>query len=263
MNSIKKILTISGLVLVLSLASTSSADHDNGAKNLAETAEATGSFATLLAAADAAGLIGALSGADQLTVFAPTDEAFAALPKGTVESLLKPQNRDQLANLLNFHTVAGSIGSGSLEDGAKLLTLSGAQAVVQASEDGFTIQSAKIVATDVAASNGVIHVIDRVLMPTASNASASIGEIERAIAKGAPLFNKGNPEATAAIYQFTAENLLMDGVLSPRESNKLRLTLRATTREHDAEGRAWDLRYALDDARQSLSQPSARMMATY
>jgi transforming growth factor-beta-induced protein len=253
------------LCLVLSSTLASWA-HNHSAKpvsDLAETASTAGTFETLLAAAETAGLVGALKGSDQLTVFAPTDDAFNALPKGTVASLLKPENREQLASLLKFHIVAGKVGSAELEDGLEIEMLSGQVAAVAAAEQGFIIQGARIVTPEVSAANGVIHVIDRVIMPAKNNAQAAITQIDRAINRGAPLFNHGNPEATVALYRFTAETLLEGGMLDQRDSTRLMKVLRQSSRSHDSTENAWDLRYALDDVRKSLMGDMRMTMTTY
>ncbi len=138
----------------------------SGAKagDIVHVAANAGSFNTLLAAAKAAGLVDALQGDGPLTVFAPTDEAFAKLPKGTVESLLEPQNRSKLARILKYHVVAGRVTSDQLGAIASLRTLEGSALPVDVAGD-VRVQKASVVQADVAASNGVIHVIDTVLMP--------------------------------------------------------------------------------------------------
>lgn len=140
----------------------------HGAMDIVDTAAAAGSFGTLLAAAEAAGLVDALKGEGPLTVFAPTDEAFAALPAGTVENLLKPENKDALAGILLYHVVAGKIMSADIGSSASPATLQGATLDVQASYGKVTVNGANVVAADVAASNGVIHVIDAVILPPSS-----------------------------------------------------------------------------------------------
>lgn len=134
------------------------------ASNIVETAKSAGSFNTLLAAATAAGLVDTLSGKGPLTVFAPTDEAFAALPAGTVESLLKPENKDKLTAILTYHVVAGKVMSTDLKNGMMAKTVGGSDVKIDLS-NGPMVNDAKIVGADVAADNGVIHVIDKVLIP--------------------------------------------------------------------------------------------------
>ncbi|MGR3323568.1 MAG: fasciclin domain-containing protein [Pseudooceanicola sp.] len=135
--------------------------------DIVDTAQDAGSFSTLLAAAEAAGLVETLKGEGPLTVFAPTDEAFAALPEGTVESLLEPENKDKLAQILTYHVVSGSVMSGDLSDGMTAATVEGGEITV-ALGDGVMVNDANVVTPDIEASNGVIHVIDKVLMPDAA-----------------------------------------------------------------------------------------------
>ena len=134
-------------------------------KNIVDTASAAGSFGTLLAAAEAAGLVDTLKGDGPLTVFAPTDEAFAKLPEGTVDSLLKPENKDKLTEILTYHVVAGAVKSTDLSDGMTAATVEGAEITVSLG-DAVKINDATVVQPDVIASNGVIHVIDSVLIPS-------------------------------------------------------------------------------------------------
>ncbi|MEE2920909.1 MAG: fasciclin domain-containing protein [Pseudomonadota bacterium] len=133
--------------------------------DIVDTAADAGQFNTLLAAAEAAGLVEALKGDGPLTVFAPTDEAFAALPAGTVETLLLPENKDTLAGILKLHVIAGSKIKSDQLAGKTLTaeTLNGTVAID--GTDGVTVNGASVVAADVMASNGVIHVIDAVLLP--------------------------------------------------------------------------------------------------
>ncbi len=144
------------------------AEHVRGpgvSLNIVETAAEAGSFNTLLAAAKAAGLVDALQGDGPLTVFAPTDDAFAKLPEGTVATLLKPENKDQLAAILKLHVIAGSAVTSDQLAGKQLSaeTLNGAVSID--GRDGVRVNDATVVAADVQASNGVIHVIDTVLLP--------------------------------------------------------------------------------------------------
>mgnify|MGYP002635105863 CR=1 FL=1 len=133
--------------------------------DLIETAVEAGSFKTLAAALKAAALVEALQGAGPFTVFAPTDEAFAALPEGTVASLLKPENSKKLAAILTFHVVPGRIYSEAVAAGAEFTTLQGQKLKSRSNESTVTINGASIVAANIEATNGVIHVIDKVLLP--------------------------------------------------------------------------------------------------
>ncbi len=134
-------------------------------KDIVDTAVAAGSFGTLAAALKAADLVGALKGPGPFTVFAPTDAAFAKLPPGTLDNLLKPENKDQLKSILLYHVVSGKIMAADIKGTAKPATLQGATLDIKASASGVTVNGAKVTTADVGASNGVIHVIDAVVLP--------------------------------------------------------------------------------------------------
>lgn len=159
----KKLLATS--ILAIAMA-TSTAQ----AKNLVEVAQDAGSFNTLIAAAKAAGLAGALAEGENLTVFAPTDEAFAKLPAGTVEELLKPENKSKLAAILSYHVVPRKLTSNMLPGRSihvKTLKASGDQTLaVTKSSGGVTVDNANVVSADIRAENGIIHVIDTVVLPS-------------------------------------------------------------------------------------------------
>lgn len=148
---------------VAMLAATS-AFADGHSKDIVDTAVNAGSFGTLVAAVQAAGLVDTLKGEGPFTVFAPTDEAFAALPEGTVENLLKPENKDALTAILTYHVVSGKVMSGDLSNNMMATTVQGGDLTI-ITEGGVTVNGANVVAADVVASNGVIHVIDAVLLP--------------------------------------------------------------------------------------------------
>ncbi len=154
-------------LLALAVSATASADNHKGAKSadIVDTAVAAGQFNTLAAALDAADLVGTLKGDGPFTVFAPTDEAFAKLPAGTVESLLKPENRDQLVAVLTYHVVAGKVAAADVVKLDKATTVNGADVKIKVSDNGVKVDNANVVATDIVASNGVIHVIDTVILP--------------------------------------------------------------------------------------------------
>jgi len=135
------------------------------AADIVDTAVAAGSFNTLVAAVQAAGLVDTLKGDGPFTVFAPTDEAFAALPEGTVETLLQPENKDQLVSILTYHVVPAKVMSGDIAGKrAKVLTVQGDRLSVNA-RNGVKVNDAKVVQADIEASNGVIHVVDTVILP--------------------------------------------------------------------------------------------------
>jgi len=141
-------------------------------QDIVDTAIAAGTFQTLVAAVQAADLVGALKGEGPLTVFAPNDAAFAALPAGTVENLLKPENKDQLTAVLLYHVVSGKIMAADIGAGASPTTLQGQKIDVVGSASGVTVNGANVVAADIVTSNGVIHVIDAVILPPAAAAQA-------------------------------------------------------------------------------------------
>lgn len=133
------------------------------AGTIVDVAVEAGSFTTLTQALEAAGLVETLSGEGPFTVFAPTDEAFAALPEGTLEELLLPENREQLIQILTYHVVPGEALSTSLEAG-EVTTVEGSPVEISLA-DGVMVNDAKVVTADIEASNGVIHVIDKVILP--------------------------------------------------------------------------------------------------
>jgi len=137
----------------------------SGPMDIVDTAVAAGSFKTLAAALNAADLVETLKSKGPFTVFAPTDEAFGKLPAGTVESLLKPENKQKLAAILMFHVMPGRLGAADISGKPKGTTIQGTDLLFSKSSDGVKVDRAKVVKADIAATNGVIHVIDRVMMP--------------------------------------------------------------------------------------------------
>lgn len=133
--------------------------------DIVETAVASGDFKTLVAAINAADLAMALKGEGPFTVFAPTDAAFANLPAGTVESLIMPENKDQLVDILKYHVVSGNYMAADVAKMEKLMMLDGKDAMIEMKDGKVMIDGATIIMTDIAASNGTIHVIDAVMMP--------------------------------------------------------------------------------------------------
>jgi uncharacterized surface protein with fasciclin (FAS1) repeats len=200
-------------------------------KNIVETASAAGKFETLIAAAKAAGLADALTGDDKLTVLAPTNEAFAALPEGTVESLLKPENKAQLAAILKLHVISGKVMAKDVVKASDVATLNGEFLAINASDEGVKIGEANVIKTDIKASNGVIHVIDKVLLPkpdlaeTADAAGTFKTLLAAAEAAGLTSALKGDgpltvfaptDDAFAALPEGTVESLL-----KPENQDKL------------------------------------------
>ncbi len=203
--------------------------------DIVDTAVQTGKFKTLAAALQAAGLVETLKGEGPFTVFAPTDEAFAKLPEGTVETLLKPENREKLQALLLYHVVAGEVPAADVVEASEVETVQGQFASIDASADGVRVDNANVIATDVYASNGVIHVIDSVLLPrpdlvaTASSAGSfgtllaalEAADLEETLRTGGP-FTVFAPtdEAFAKLPDGTVESLLQ-----PENREKLQAVL--------------------------------------
>lgn len=153
-------------LLILSvLASAMPAAAGSGKKDIVETAVAAGSFNTLVAALQAAGLAETLKGKGPFTVFAPTDEAFAKLPAGTVGSLLKPENKEKLKAILLYHVVSGEVAAAQVVKLNSAKTINGQNVQIMVNDGNVMVNDASVVKADVMASNGVIHVIDTVLLP--------------------------------------------------------------------------------------------------
>ncbi|MDN3702221.1 fasciclin domain-containing protein [Vibrio artabrorum] len=162
-NHISKIITL--MVTTLFFTAFAHANHHGMKKDIVDVAVENGSFNTLVTAVKAAGLVETLKGEGPFTVFAPTDEAFAKLPDGTIDMLLKPENKDKLIAVLTYHVVSGKVMAADVMKIDRADTLQG-QAVMVSTNDGTVmINNAKVIAADVKASNGVIHVIDTVLLP--------------------------------------------------------------------------------------------------
>lgn len=152
-------------LLALTLSTTGLAAQGAASRDIVDTAVANGSFTTLATALKAAGLVETLKGQGPFTVFAPTDAAFAKLPAGTVESLLKPENKDKLRRVLTYHVVAGKVGAAEVVKMTSAKTVAGDLLTIRASGGSVEVNDARVITADVAASNGVIHVIDTVLIP--------------------------------------------------------------------------------------------------
>lgn len=158
------VVVLLGSVAWLSSGHSAPAADPAATKDIVDTAVAAGSFKTLAAALKAGELIGALKSKGPFTVFAPMDEAFAKLPEGNVEMLLKPENREKLVAVLKYHVVAGKVTSDQVVKLQKATTLNGKDVRIDA-VNGVKVNDATVVKADIQASNGVIHVIDRVLLP--------------------------------------------------------------------------------------------------
>jgi uncharacterized surface protein with fasciclin (FAS1) repeats len=141
------------------------ATHRSHSKDIVDTAVSAGSFKTLAAALKAAGLVDTLRGEGPFTVFAPTDDAFAKLPAGTLESLLKPENKAKLAAILTYHVVPGKLSAKDVVKLSEAKTVQGASATIKVKGGKVTVDGANVLKTDIRCANGVIHVIDAVILP--------------------------------------------------------------------------------------------------
>ena len=235
-------------------ADANQSNKSDKSKDIVDTAISAGTFKTLVAAVQAAGLVDSLKGKGPLTVFAPTDEAFEKLPEGTVEDLLKPENRDKLIAVLSYHVVPGKI----LISDQSWKTLQG-QSIVIKTPGSFQVNEAKVLKSDILTSNGVIHVIDNVLLPPVKKLSprqAAKEVIQLAINRGVPLFNAGQPSACAAIYEVAANSMLKShtDALDEQDRSVLRDALSKVQDEDDPSQQAWTLRRALDAVNESLDE---------
>jgi len=173
----KRILSVAALLAAVTITpslfagecsanKTASAANCSAEKDIVAVAAGADNFKTLVAAVKAAGLVETLQGTGPFTVFAPTDEAFAKLPAGTVENLLKPENKDKLIAILKYHVIPGKVLAADVKT-MEVKTVEGQNVKLVVSAEGVTVDKAKVVKTDVMAENGVIHVIDTVIIPKA------------------------------------------------------------------------------------------------
>lgn len=163
-KSVVSLLLVVGL-LILGTAYSYSGNYGDKQKDIIGTAVSAGDFNTLVAAVQAAGLVETLQGDGPFTVFAPTDEAFAKLPNGTVESLLKPENKEQLVAILTYHVVPGKVTSDQVVKVKEAKSVNGKNIPIAVDGGTVKVDNAKVVKADIMASNGVIHVIDTVIIP--------------------------------------------------------------------------------------------------
>ena len=239
------------------------------ANDILSVAKTVGTFNTLIAAVEAAGLTEVLQGDGPFTVLAPTDEAFAALPKGTVEALLKKENIDQLKAVLTYHAFSGAISAGDALKAKSAKTLNG-QPVNFAIKDGlFQVNGVTIRSTDIECDNGIIHVIDSVLLPTESCSPSECPSeetridpkklVEDAIDRGVPAFNNGDPQGCATIYKKRLEELASNKQINAGMRKDLRKALDRADATDSARQRAWIYRAALNRAYKIItSQPKSK-----
>ena len=225
-----------------------------------------GTFKTLLAAVEAADLGDVLGGAGPFTVFAPNDDAFAALPEGTVEDLLKPENKQKLIDTLKYHVLSGRAYDNEAVRGKSAPTLLGPSVMVTFSADGVMVNQSKVVAKNINASNGVIHVIDKVLSPDTalSDGPAMVGYdrdkamsmINAVIKEGVPVYNAGHHGQCGDMYQTTMDKLLSKGIAGADEKMMTVIsdTLNTADQTEGDTDRAWVLRRGLDSVLSGLGE---------
>lgn len=222
-----------------------------GKATIPEIAKDSGTFETLLTAAKAAGLADVLGSTGPFTVFAPTDEAFEKLPKGTVEMLLKPENKSKLADILKYHVIPGRVYSEKVLESKALKTLQGSLATVSLKDGSPRIQQAKILKTDIDATNGVIHVIDSVIIPPPANTNTQ-RKLTEAIAEGVPLFNAGHHAECAEIYR-NAMNELMSTSLPNTMKQHMSNVIKKADNTQCVTEKAWVLRRGIDQMYEQLA----------
>ncbi len=172
MNTINRTSKIFGMALlaIFTFSAIAGGNYKKKSKDIVDTAVAAGSFNTLVAAVKAAGLVDTLKGDGPFTVFAPTDEAFAKLPAGTVENFLKPENKDQLAAILTYHVVSGKVKAKDVVNLTEATTVQGSNVDIMVKDGAVVLNgNSNVVSTDIGTSNGVIHVIDTVILPPAAS----------------------------------------------------------------------------------------------
>jgi uncharacterized surface protein with fasciclin (FAS1) repeats len=225
-------------------------------KRIPAVAKKAGQFNTLLTAVSAAGLGKVLDGAGPFTVFAPTDDAFEALPKGTVETLLKPENKEKLVDILKYHVVSGRVYSDEAAQAGQAATLLGNVVETSVTADGLRINDSLVVNGDLETANGVIHVIDAVLLPQPMGALQARRTIEDAIRRGVPVFNRGDHAQCAEIYTTACQAIVSSASDEVPQSaiKALKTGLDRAKDLKDGRSRAWALRGGMDTAWAALRE---------
>jgi transforming growth factor-beta-induced protein len=244
-------------------------------KKILAAAAAAGNFKTLLTAIEAAGLDSVLDADGPFTVFAPTDEAIAALPKKTLESLLRDENRDQLKAILTYHVVPGRISAGDALNAGTAKTVNGEKISLAIRDGQFQVNGATIRTTDIDCANGVIHIIDAVLLPPTPSGeekvsqraeakddacekkieTSSVDRIRLAIDKGVPVYNDGDSATCARIYETCLEELVKDEQINRNVRSGLAKVLDRGKEVESDKDKAWLFRHSLDSTFVYLQRP--------
>lgn len=175
MRTIKKITGVAAIIFAMLLSTNIQAQNSD----IVELAVETEELSTLVTAVKAAGLVETLQSDGPFTVFAPTNAAFEALPEGVLEMLLKPENKDQLTAVLTYHVIGSEVMSGDLKDGMKAKTVEGSDVTIDISYGTVVVDNAKVAIADIKASNGVVHVIDTVILPPSIKEALAAAEKEK------------------------------------------------------------------------------------
>ena len=224
----------------------------NGApkKDIVDTAIGAGNFETLVTAVKTAGLVDTLKGEGPYTVFAPTDEAFAKLPKDTIDSLLKPENKKMLTEILTYHVIPGKVKAKKAAKLDSAKTVNGSEITINPKDESLMINNALVIKADIKTSNGIIHVIDTVLIPSSKSTAAKTNHIiMHAIHKGVPIFNSGHHSQTAFIYM-DAGNQILDQCPSstcPASMSTIKTAMQKASSTGCPTSQAWIMRNAFDE----------------
>ena len=224
----------------------------NGApkKDIVDTAIGAGNFETLVTAVKTAGLVDTLKGEGPYTVFAPTDEAFAKLPKDTIDSLLKPENKKMLTEILTYHVIPGKVKAKKAAKLDSAKTVNGSEITINPKDESLMINNAIVIKADIKTSNGIIHVIDTVLIPDSKSTAAKTNHIiMHAIHKGVPIFNSGHHSQTAFIYM-DAGNQILDQCPSstcPASMSTIKTAMQKASSTGCPTSQAWIMRNAFDE----------------
>ena len=224
----------------------------NGApkKDIVDTAIGAGNFETLVTAVKAAGLVDTLKGEGPYTVFAPTDEAFAKLPKGTIDSLLKPENKKMLTEILTYHVIPGKVKAKKAAKLESAKTVNGSKITINPTGKSLMVNNSLVIKADIKSSNGIIHVIDSVLIPASKSTAGNTNQIiMNAIHKGVPIFNSGHHSQTAFIYM-DAGNQILDQCPSstcPASMSTIKTAMKKASSTGCPTSQAWIMRNAFDE----------------